>query len=294
MSHDSAAATELALFIENDGDLYRQQVVSIHKNLITKMARGIYNHDKAVKLMGYLMEAGAKKYAREYGGTWNYIFSVATRKYVAEEFTKAFEQEAKYGNYDNYLPKKYQKTKTNPSRVRRARSAIRGMGRVRRKRMIHTALGTMMNPKRSNPYRGREPYESEKGTALLRHFALLKRQGKFGQSYGEPGSYDGALSLCSLFNDAQSGSLYRSDADHKECKRVAMLCQRIRTNHYGSRISETADGAWYVSRRNPGKTRNNPRRKRITKREYYDRGGMANSRLFRKARKNGVWQYFSV
>lgn len=146
---DSAAATELALFIENDGDLYRQQTQPIFKNLITKMARGIYNHDKAVKLMGYLMESGAKKYAREHstGSDWHHIFSVATRKHVAEQFTRAFEVEAKYGNYDNFLPKKYQKTRTNPSRVRRARTAIRGMGRVRRKRMIHTALGTMMNPR---------------------------------------------------------------------------------------------------------------------------------------------------
>lgn len=118
---DTHAAKELELFVENDADLYRQQYTPINKNLITKMARGVYDHGKAVKLFGYLMESGAKKYARQYsvGNDWHQIFSPATRKSVAELFARHFEVEAKLGNYDNFLPKKYSdwRLKKNPNRL---------------------------------------------------------------------------------------------------------------------------------------------------------------------------------
>jgi hypothetical protein len=104
-------ANELKLYIVNDGDLHRQQGEPILKNLATKKARGIYKHDLAVKLYGYLVEAGAKKYAREFDdpARWHKLFDVPTRKAVAEALTKSFETEYKLGNYDHLLPKKYQK-----------------------------------------------------------------------------------------------------------------------------------------------------------------------------------------
>lgn len=104
-------ANELKLYIVNDGDLHRQQGEPILKNLATKKARGIYKHDLAVKLYGYLVEAGAKKYARAFDdpARWHKLFDVPTRKKVAEELTKSFETEYKLGNYDHLLPKKYQK-----------------------------------------------------------------------------------------------------------------------------------------------------------------------------------------
>jgi hypothetical protein len=109
---DEHAATELKLYIDNDGDLYRRQTTSILKNLATKKVRSQYKHDLAVKLFGYLVEAGAKKYAKEFGGTWNKMFDVPTRKHVAEELTRDFEVEFELGNYDKLLPKKYQKELT--------------------------------------------------------------------------------------------------------------------------------------------------------------------------------------
>lgn len=110
MSHaDHEAAHELSLYIENDGQLHRQQGEPILKNLILKVAKRTYDHDNAVKLYMYLMESGAKKYCKEFGGTWNVMFSVPTRKLAAEEFAKSFEAEAALGNYAHLLPKKYQK-----------------------------------------------------------------------------------------------------------------------------------------------------------------------------------------
>jgi hypothetical protein len=34
------------------------------------------------------------------------------------------------------------------------------------------------------------------------------------------------------------------------------------------------------------------RKKRITKREWYDRGGFENSALFRKQSRGGAWRYY--
>jgi hypothetical protein len=107
-----AVVAELEQYINNDAVLHRQQHASILKNLATKKARGAYKHALAVKLFGYLVEAGAKKYAKEFGSPdqpWHRMFDVSTRKAVAEELTKSFEAEHALGNYDNLLPKKYQK-----------------------------------------------------------------------------------------------------------------------------------------------------------------------------------------
>ena len=107
---DEHAATELKLFIDNDYDLHRQQQVPIFKNLATKKVRSQYKHDLAVKLFGYLVESGAKKYAKAFsvGTDWHKMFPVPTRKAVAEELTRDFEGEFELGNYDDLLPKKYQ------------------------------------------------------------------------------------------------------------------------------------------------------------------------------------------
>ncbi len=112
---DDHAARELELYIDNDGDLYRQQKQPIEKNLANKMANGKYDHEKAVKLWMYLMESGAKKYSREFGNgrsdpaEWHRMFNVATRESAARMFATAFEAEAALGNYDHHLTKAAQK-----------------------------------------------------------------------------------------------------------------------------------------------------------------------------------------
>lgn len=106
-----AEEQELKLFIDNDGDLYRQQTTSIMKNLATKLAKGVYDSSKAEKLWMYLVENGAKKYAREAGegGVWHTMFSMADRKAVAKALNSDFLTEWKLGNYKHLLPKKYQR-----------------------------------------------------------------------------------------------------------------------------------------------------------------------------------------
>lgn len=105
---DHPAAHELFLFIENDGDLYRQQYQPILKNLVTKQAKGVYDKDKAIKLWMYLVELGAKKYVREYGsGAWHEMFNVPTRREVAVQLNDHFLTESALGAYVSLLPKKY-------------------------------------------------------------------------------------------------------------------------------------------------------------------------------------------
>lgn len=127
MSHMSVGAHELHLYIENDGILYRQQGQPILKNLATKKAKGEYDHAKAVKLYMHYMDAGAKKYAKEFGGgAWNVMFPVADRKQAAEAFARDFEAEYALGNYNGYIPKKYQpKAPSAPKAKKSSRAASR-------------------------------------------------------------------------------------------------------------------------------------------------------------------------
>jgi hypothetical protein len=123
--NNESVASELVMFTDNDRDLYRQQMEPIFKNLIAKMASGKYDREKAVKLFMYLAESAAKKYAHDAGGDasrWHEMFPVPVRKLAATHWRDSFEAEAKLGNYDNLLPKKYQKQKISVSDAQHSHS----------------------------------------------------------------------------------------------------------------------------------------------------------------------------
>ncbi len=114
---DPGAARELEMFIVNDGDLYRQNIQPVIKNLAKKMAKGTYNHDLAVKLWNYTAGFGAQKYTREHGGSGNGsygLFSPATRKRVAGALANYYLEEVQEAS----------NTKSNP-RHRRTTMARR-------------------------------------------------------------------------------------------------------------------------------------------------------------------------
>lgn len=83
---------ELVLFIENDGDLYRQMVQPIIKNLKKHMAKGRFNKDEAQKSWKRLADEGAKRYNKQYG-SGEQVFSVADRKQAALELADSYEEE---------------------------------------------------------------------------------------------------------------------------------------------------------------------------------------------------------
>jgi hypothetical protein len=108
-----ALASELKLTTEHDGNIYRQHIEPMLKNLTTKKASGKYDREKAIKLFMYLAEAGARSYAKTFGQSeheWHTIFPTSVRRLAAVAWRDEFEQMYKEGQYDSFIPKKYQKT----------------------------------------------------------------------------------------------------------------------------------------------------------------------------------------
>lgn len=103
----SDEAAELKLYIDNDGDLYRQRTVPIMKNLMKKMKNGTFDPSLAVQGFMYLVDAGAQAYNREFGSDtkWHQMFPKETRQQVAQWLVDDFVAEAELGNYDQLLGK---------------------------------------------------------------------------------------------------------------------------------------------------------------------------------------------
>ena len=100
MAQDPTAMREIELYIENDGDLYRQQFMPIIQNIQRKMKSGKYDHSLSPKLWGYLVENGMKKYGKEFGDRWNTLLSTKDRKILAQKLADAYYDEIMLGNYD--------------------------------------------------------------------------------------------------------------------------------------------------------------------------------------------------
>jgi len=69
MTDDQVAERELALFITNDAQTYKQRIVPIVKNLARKMssAGGDYDQNLAIKAFIYAVDHGMKRYKDEFG-----------------------------------------------------------------------------------------------------------------------------------------------------------------------------------------------------------------------------------
>ena len=88
---DESLARELALYIENDADLYRQQYQPQVLNLARKRYKGAYDAEKAVKLVVYLVESGIKKYRKEFGLTA--AVNRATKESAARQILEGMQDE---------------------------------------------------------------------------------------------------------------------------------------------------------------------------------------------------------
>lgn len=87
---DPVMAREFYLFISNDGQLYRQQTQPIIKNLAIKKVKGVYDRELALKLWGYLVESGIKKYKKEFPGYYRIDAGtkLACAKLLASEYAE--------------------------------------------------------------------------------------------------------------------------------------------------------------------------------------------------------------
>ena len=84
---DDIAVDELVLYIKNDDQIYRNYTIPVVKNLARKKSKGVYDKDLAVKAFEYVAKAGANKYTKEFGDTFN----PATRNAVAKELLNEYE-----------------------------------------------------------------------------------------------------------------------------------------------------------------------------------------------------------
>ena len=84
------ARGELRLFIDNQEALYRGQYIPILKNLLRKLDKGVYDHEKAPKLWRHLVDRGAREYCQQFGGNVRHNFPKVTRDAVAQDYANEF------------------------------------------------------------------------------------------------------------------------------------------------------------------------------------------------------------
>ena len=96
----SGEMEELKLYIDNDSRLYNGTYIPILKNLSKKKKKGKYNSSLAMKGFVYLVNDGAKKYVKEFGGNDRDIFPKRQRIMLAKDYVDEFEQIFKNQEYD--------------------------------------------------------------------------------------------------------------------------------------------------------------------------------------------------
>ena len=100
---DSDATNELDSFIMNNERLYRQRFMPIISNIKRKLAKNVYDHEKAQKLWMYLVDDAAKEYVKEFGSTQDDVsnmFPKETRMQVARVISDRELENIKQGEYD--------------------------------------------------------------------------------------------------------------------------------------------------------------------------------------------------
>ena len=100
---DSDAVNELDSFIMNDEDLYRRRFMPIISNIKRKIAKGVYDHEKAQTLWMYLVDDAAKAYVQEHGSVdqdVKDVFPKETRQQVARVISDRELENIEQGEYD--------------------------------------------------------------------------------------------------------------------------------------------------------------------------------------------------
>lgn len=84
-------ARELALYIENDYELYTQYIVPYIQSLHKKRIKGTYDTEKAVPGWERIATEGAKKYENDFLSVRYYrVFNRATREEAARQLQERF------------------------------------------------------------------------------------------------------------------------------------------------------------------------------------------------------------
>ena len=100
---DTDAVNELDSFIMNNEDLYRRRFMPIISNLKRKIAKGVYDHDKAQKLWMYLVDDAARQYVKDFGSSGTDVkdmFPKETRMQVVKVMADREKENIEQGEYD--------------------------------------------------------------------------------------------------------------------------------------------------------------------------------------------------
>lgn len=95
MAIDKPQARELSLFIENDGTLYRQITTPIVNNYAKKKVKGTFNKSSGIKGLLILVEAGRRKYIKDFGGIGGQV-SKETKIEVAKQLFPMINEESTF------------------------------------------------------------------------------------------------------------------------------------------------------------------------------------------------------
>ena len=100
---DSDAVNELDSYIMNNEDLYRRRFMPIISNIKRKMTKGVYDHEKVIKLWMYLVDDAAKAYVDEHGSIdqdVKDVFPKETRLQVAQVIADREKENIEQGEYN--------------------------------------------------------------------------------------------------------------------------------------------------------------------------------------------------
>ena len=97
---DGVMIRELGLYITNNGDMYRQRIQPIIKNMRRKMAKGVYDEKLAAKGFMHAVTDGIKRYNKEFGAG-SMKLSKSEKEEVASILLRDYQDEIREGvNYD--------------------------------------------------------------------------------------------------------------------------------------------------------------------------------------------------
>jgi len=102
-AQDSDAVNELDLYLMNNEELYRRRFMPIIENIKRKIRRGIYGHEKVIKLWMYLVDDAAREYIKEFGTPDQDVkdmFPKETRLKVAQVIADREKENIEKGEYD--------------------------------------------------------------------------------------------------------------------------------------------------------------------------------------------------
>ncbi len=123
-----AEKVELALYIDNEADLYPQKLAII-KNMTRKIEAGAYDPKLAAKGWLHWVNAGAAKYCKEFRCEVIRTFPIAVRTAVAAEVAEREYEAIKSGEYGQL------KKRSLAEEVKRAKAGLPALRRDAKKRL---------------------------------------------------------------------------------------------------------------------------------------------------------------